>query len=80
MTFEVKAVKVDLSPEENQRRIARIARWLLAVCGYLLTPSEATGNLGQNDKILPLELLVTDPLDEILMMPGPTKSQGTGRR
>lgn len=80
MTFEVKVVKVELSPEENRRRIARIARWLLAVCGDLLGPSKATGNLERDDEILPLDLLKQDPLDEILMMSAPAKSKNTGRR
>jgi len=33
--FKIVAVKVELTPEENQHRIARIARWLLQVSADL---------------------------------------------
>jgi len=46
--LRVVAVRVNLTPEENQRRIARIARWLLYVCGDLLDRPQVRNPLDED--------------------------------
>lgn len=76
MTFEVKVVMAPLPREENEKRIARLARWLLWACDYLESKKKASRCQGiQAEVDASWEI---DDLDLALMPP--TSDQKSARR
>lgn len=79
MTFEVKVVLVRLSPEENQRRIARLAKRLLWAYEIMTGKNAGDGSRKGKEKALP-EALAYDDLEFVLEAPVDANRGATRRR